>query len=74
MSNLIVVPLLISCAVVLVTFMMKKDEHDNNKKPNYAVLFIVTLCVSGGITYFVGGSEDALNIVMKEIDGGDAPF
>ena len=74
MSNLYITPVLVSAAVVLATYLMKKDELDSTKKPNYFVLFIVCLCISGGVVYISSSGEDSINLVMKEIDIGECPF
>ena len=76
MSSLLVTPILISAAIVLVAYLMKKDEQDPSKQPNYMVLFMVCIVISGFIVYMTSsGNEDGgVNIVMKEIDGGECPF
>lgn len=75
MNKLYVLPIVISCIVVVAAYMMKKEETDNNKKPNYTILFIGCLGLSGLITYMIGSPGDnGINIAMKEIDGGEAPF
>ena len=73
-SNVYIVPVLISSAVVLVIYMMKKDEDDVSKRPNYPVLYLICLALSGGIVYFLNSGEDPLNVVMKEVNGGTVPF
>lgn len=73
-NNLFIIPALISSAVVLVVYMMKKNEEDESKKPNYSVLFLTCLALSGGVVYFLQSPEDTINLVMKEIDVGEVPF
>ena len=74
MSNIFVVPVLISVAIVLVVFMMKKNEQDESKKPNYTILFVTCLVLSSGIVYCTQTPEDNIHLVMREIDVGDAPW
>lgn len=74
MNNLLIVPVLVSAAVVLVVYMMKKNEEDAAKKPNYPVLFLTCLALSGGIVYFMQTPENGIDIVMKEMDVGEVPF
>jgi len=54
--------------------MMKKNEEDAAKKPNYPVLFLTCLALSGGIVYFMQTPENGIDIVMKEMDVGEVPF
>jgi uncharacterized membrane protein len=70
MNKVYIIPLVVSCAIVMIVYLMKKDESDINKKPNYLVLFIVTLGVSGVVSYLMSGGDDGIN----EIDTGEAPF
>lgn len=74
MNRVYIIPLAVSCAIVVIVYLMKKDESDINKKPNYLALFIVSLGISGVASYMIGGSEDGINIAMNEIDTGEAPF
>ena len=74
MNNLYTIPIVMSIAIVLLAYYMKKDEQDQNKKPNYAMLFAMSLVVSGSVVYFLGSSEDSINVVMKEIHGGEPNF
>jgi len=74
MDKIYVTPILVSAAVVLATYLMKKDELDSTKKPNYVILFLVCLGISGGIVYISSSNDDSINLVMKEIDIGECPF
>jgi hypothetical protein len=74
MNSLYLLPLLISIAVVFVIYLIKKDEADVNKRPNYPILFVICLLLSGGIVYIFGTQDDTINIVMKEIHTGDPNF
>lgn len=72
--NNYVVPVLVSSAILLVVYMIKKDEDDVAKKPNYPVLFCSCLALTGGIMFFTGRESSPLDTVMKEIDLGEVPF
>lgn len=68
--------LLIATAVVLIVYLMKKDEPDPTKRPNYLVLFAVAFGITYAAVALTGGSggEDNINVVMKEIVGGEPDF
>jgi hypothetical protein len=74
MNSLYLFPILISTAVLVVIYLMKKDEPDPSKRPNYPILFVILLVLSGGIVYVFGNQDDTINIVMKEIHTGDPNF
>lgn len=75
MSQTYIVPLAIASVVVYSAYLMKKDETDPSKVPNYPVIFISTLVVAGIIMYLVSSGEtDQMSSLMQEIDIGEPPF
>lgn len=75
MSQTYIVPLVIASVVVYSAYLMKKDESDPSKVPNYPVIFIIALVVAGIIMYLVtSGETDQMTSLMQEIDIGDPPF
>lgn len=75
MSQTYIVPLAISSIVVYSVYLMKKNETDASKVPNYPVIFISTLVIAGIIMYLVSSGEtDQMTSLMQEIDIGDPPF
>lgn len=74
MNQSYLIPVLISCAIVIVVYLMKKDEPDQNKKPNYGMLFGVISAVSFAIYYLLNSGDDNMGTVMKEIVEGEPPF
>jgi hypothetical protein len=72
--NIFVVPFLISIAFIVIVYMMKKDEPDHNKRPNYPILFVICLGVSSSFAYFMSSSNSSIDVVMKEIHTGEPNF
>jgi hypothetical protein len=74
MDKMYLFPILISATIVVVVYMMKKDEPDQNKRPNYPVLFIMCLIVSASFIYMFGSKDESINLVLKEIHTGEPTF
>ncbi len=74
MNNIFFVPFLVAFAITMIVFILRKDEPDMNKRPNYIVLFMICFVVGVIVMFFLGNEEESLNIVMKEIDVGDPDF
>ena len=74
MNNIFFVPFLIAVAIATIVFILRKDEPDINKRPNYIALFIICFIVGVAVMFFLGNEDESLNVVMKEIDIGDPDF
>ena len=72
----IMTPLLVSSFVVVTVYLMKKDEQDPSKTPNYLVLFLASLLVVWVAVTLIGSGDsgEAITNVMQEIDVGEPPF
>lgn len=75
-SSQIMTPLFVSVFVVVTAYLMKKDEKDPSKTPNYLVLFLVSLSIVWAMMTFFSSAQDGgnVNIAMQEIDIGEPPF
>jgi hypothetical protein len=74
MPNSYLLPLLVSSAIVIIIYLMKKDEPDANKRPNYLVLFVACSGICMAIYHVMASSEDGMSVVMREVAGGEPPF
>lgn len=75
-STTVMTPLLVSAFVVVTAYLMKKDEKDPSKTPNYLVLFLASLIVVWVAMTLIGSGDsgEAISNVMQEIDVGEPPF
>jgi amino acid permease len=74
MNSIITIPLLVAAGVVIVVYLLKKDEPDSSKKPNYLALFAIIFCLTFGVYYLVGDNTNNVNTVLNEIEVGEPDF
>lgn len=74
METIYILPIILAFVSVFVVYVSKKGETDETKIPNYPVVFIVTLLISGGLMFLTSSKDGAIDLVMKEIDVGECPF
>jgi preprotein translocase subunit SecG len=73
-------PVLVAVFIVITTYLLKKDDRDPNKVPNYPIIFVSSFVVTGGILYVASGNGNGTQTggdfasVMSEIDVGEPPF